>query len=240
MNILITGGSSGLGGSIVDRLATDGENKVWFTYRSHAQEAMSKCAGKANVEAVRCDFSSEKDIQAMLSKIGDMQLDVLINNAYAGHALGNHFHKTPIEDFDNAFRLNVLPTIRITQEALKTFRKRKSGKIITTLTEFLIGRVPTGCSLYSATKAYLAQLVKSWASEYARYGITSNAVSPSFMQTALTADTNELMIDKILSVHPLKRLLTTAEAAEVYEFLCYANSQLNGVNIPINAGMNMM
>lgn len=240
MNILITGGSSGLGQAIVLRLAANKNNKIWFTYRSHENEALAMVEGNDNVEAVRCDFSSEEDMQALLCKMGDMQLDVLINNAYAGYALGNHFHKTPIEDFEKAFRLNILPTIRITQEALKTFRKKKSGKIITTLTEYLIGRVPTGCALYTATKAYLAQLVKAWASEYSRYGITSNAVSPSFMQTSLTAETNELMIDQMLSAHPLKRLLTTDEAAEVYEFLCNANTQINGVNIPVNAGMNIM
>lgn len=239
MNILITGGSSGLGYAIVEKLASKGENNVWFTYCSHVNEANGLSMKHGNVFPIHCDFSSESDMQALFQEIERMDLDVLINNAYSGYALGEHFHKTPIEDFQNSFELNIVPVIRITQEVLKGFRKRKSGRIITTLTDYIIGRVPTGCSLYTATKAYIAQLVKDWACEYARYGITSNAVSPSFMQTSLTKDTNEIMVEQMLNNHPLKRLLTTDEVADVYVFLCEVSNQLNGVNIPVNAGMNI-
>lgn len=239
MNILITGGSSGLGYAIVEKLASDNENKLWFTYCSHKEEADRLSMRYGNVVAIHCDFSSESDMQSLFLGIEQMRLDVLINNAYAGYALGEHFHKTPVEDFQKSFELNIVPTIRITQEVLKGFRKRKSGRIITTLTEYLIGRVPTGCALYTATKAYIAQLVKDWASEYARYGITSNAVSPGFMQTSLTKDTNEIMVEQMLNNHPLKQFLTPAEVADVYAFLCEVSNQLNGVNIPVNAGMNI-
>lgn len=103
--------------------------------------------------------------------ISELHIDILINNAYTGYALNTYFHKTPIGDFQKNFEMNIIPKIRITQYVLKKFRKQKSGKIITTLTEYLIGKAPTGCALYTATKAYLVQLVKSWASGYIRYGI---------------------------------------------------------------------
>ena len=239
MNILITGGSSGLGKSIVERLAKQSENKVWFTFCSHKEDAQLLTKLYPNVSALHCNFGEDADMRLFFDRMSKLQIDVLINNAYAGYALGKHFHKTPIEDFQKAFDMNIIPTIRITQYILEKFRKQKSGKIITTLTEAIIGKVPAGYSLYSATKAYLAQLVKSWASEYVRYGITSNSVSPSFMQTSLTSDTNELMVEQMLASHPLKRLLTTNEVADVYAFLCEASNQLNGVDIPVNAGMNI-
>lgn len=239
MNIFITGGSSGLGISIVERLAKQPENKVWFTYCSHKENALALTEKYSNVFALRCNFGEETDMLHLFDSLNELYVDVLINNAYAGYALGTHFHKTPIEDFQKSFEMNIIPTIRITQYVLGKFRKQKSGKIITTLTEYLIGKVPTGCALYTATKAYLAQLVKSWASEYIRYGITSNSVSPSFMQTSLTSDTNELMVEHMLASHPLKRLLTTDEVADVYCFLCEASNQLNGVDIPVNAGINI-
>lgn len=239
MNIFITGGSSGLGKSIVERLAKQTNNKVWFTFCSHKEDALLLVEQYPNVSALHCDFGEDADMLHLFNSISNLQIDVLINNAYAGYALGKHFHKTSIGDFQKAFEMNIIPTIRITQYILEKFRKQKSGKIITTLTEAIIGKTPTGYSLYSATKAYLAQLVKSWASEYIRYGITSNSVSPSFMLTSLTADTNELMIEQMLANHPLKRLLTTDEVVDVYVFLCDASSQLNGVDIPVNAGINI-
>lgn len=239
MNILITGGSSGLGQAIVERLAIEKDNHIWFTYCSHQEQAESLNDKYPNTTALRCNFGDKKDMETLLETIGSLQLDVLINNAYASYALGNHFHKTPIDDYQRAFDLNVIPTIQITQKVLDKFRKQKSGKIITTLSEAIIGKVPIGYSLYTATKAYIAQLVKSWASEYIQYGITSNSVSPSFMQTSLTKDTNEIMIEQMLSAHPLKRLLTTQEVADVYAFLCKASNQINGVDIPVNAGMNI-
>lgn len=58
----------------------------------------------------------------------------------------------------------------------------------------------------------------------------SNTVSPSFMQTSLTSDTNELMVEQMLASYPLKRLLTTDEVADVYVFLCEASNQLNSVD----------
>ncbi len=239
MNILITGGSSGLGKSIVERLAKQSENKIWFTFCSHNENAASLTEQYPNVFAFHCNFGDEADMQHLFESLSNLQIDVLINNAYAGYALGNHFHKTPIDDFHKAFEMNIIPTIRITQYVLGKFRKQKSGKIITTLTEYLIGKVPTGCALYTSTKAYMAQLAKSWASEYIRYGITSNSVSPSFMQTSLTSDTNELMIEQMLANHPLQHFLTTEEVADVYAFLCDASNQINGVDIPVNAGMNI-
>ncbi len=239
MNILITGGSSGLGKSIVEFAASD-NNTVYFTYRSHKENADTICSQFNNVVAIHCDFTDSASLESFVNQIAGFNLDVLVNNAYSGITLGRHFHKTPVKDFNEAFQNNVLPLISITQESIETFRKKKSGKIITILTSALVGTPPMGYSVYSATKAYIAQLVKSWSKEYIKFGITSNAVAPDFMQTALTEETNDFVKEQIRESNPLKTILTTEEVASVVLDLINLSSQLNGVTIPVNAGANIL
>ncbi len=240
MNVLVTGGSSGLGKSVVEILATEKTNTVYFTYKSHKEETEKIYAEFSNTVAVHCDFTDSKSLEDFINKIPDFNLDILINNAYSGITLGNHFHKTLINDFNVAFQTNVLPLIAITQKAIDSFRKKKSGKIITVLTSALIGTPPMGYSVYSATKAYIAQLVKCWSKEYIKFGITSNAVAPDFMQTSLTSDANDFVIEQIKNSNPMKKLLTTDEVAKVISDLVKATNQLNGITIPVNAGVNIL
>lgn len=240
MNILITGGSSGLGKSIVELAAADKNNTVYFTYRKHKENADAICSQFANVVAIYCDFTDSASLASFINQISDFSLDVLVNNAYSGITLGQHFHKTPAEDFNLAFQNNVLPLISVTQKVIESFRKKKAGKIITVLTSALIGVPPIGYSVYSATKAYIAQLAKSWSKEYIKLGITSNAVAPDFMQTALTEETNDFIKEQIKEANPLKTVLTTEEVAAVVLDLINASPQLNGVTIPVNAGANIL
>jgi NAD(P)-dependent dehydrogenase (short-subunit alcohol dehydrogenase family) len=171
--------------------------------------------------------------------ISTLDLDILINNAFSGQPIKNHFHKIPVEDFTTEFQNNIIPTVEITQAVLTGFRKKKSGKIITVLTSFLLNTPPAGASVYVAVKAYLASLVKSWSVENSKFNIASNSISPSFMLSNLTKDVDERVIEQMIDSHPLKRLLSFEEVAEAVLFLSKASPQLNGVDIPINAGTNI-
>lgn len=235
MNIVITGGASGLGETITKTLAANPENHVFFTYSNSQANAQKIEKEFGNTKAFKCDFKNQADVDSLIEIIKTMQIDVLINNAYHGTPIKNYFHKIPTTDFSEEFQQNIMPTMAITQAVLTNFRKAKSGKIITVLTSFLINTPPIGASSYVACKAYLASMVKSWANENAKFNITSNSVSPSFMMTGLTSDTDERIIEQMEQAHPLKKLLTTEEVAETIKFLVSASIQLNGVDIPINA-----
>jgi NAD(P)-dependent dehydrogenase (short-subunit alcohol dehydrogenase family) len=132
-----------------------------------------------------------------------------------------------------------MSTIQITQEAIKHFRKRKSGKIITILSSYLANIPPSGLAVYVANKAYLAKLTQVWASENAKFNIVSNSVSPSFMLTGMTAETDERVVEQLISEHPLKKLLTVQEVAETVAFLVKDSGHINGVDIVMNAGVNL-
>ena len=187
MIILITGGSSGLGEAITRTLAADAGNSVYFTYNSSFEKAKQIETDLPNATAIKCDFKNETEIDLLKTRLTELNIDVLINNAYGGEAIKTYFHKIPATDFLTDFKENIVPTIVLTQAAINVFRKKKFGKIINVLTSFIINTPPTGSSVYVANKAYLEELSKVWASENAKYNITSNSVSPAFMQTGFTA-----------------------------------------------------
>ena len=181
MNIIITGGSSGLGKALVEACAASAGHQVLFTYCRHEDEAQALAGQYANVRAVQVDFTDEASVDQFIQFLSNEQVDVLINNAYAGTAQGVHFHKTAPDDFSKAFHDNVMPVIRITQACAQGMRKRKFGKIINIITSYVMDVPPTGFSVYTATKAYIRQLSKSWSKELGRFNITSNCILPDYM-----------------------------------------------------------
>lgn len=165
MNILITGGASGVGLAITTNLAENTSHTIYFTYY-HSKDIATQLENKySNVKGISCDFKNTDDIQKLCDFIATINLDVLINNAFSTSIIKKHFHKLSKSDFQDGFQYNVLPVIQITQVAIGLFRKKKFGKIITILTSAIINKPPLGYSEYAAAKAYLACLSKSWASE---------------------------------------------------------------------------
>lgn len=239
MKILVTGGASGLGLSITKLLASDRNNTVCFTFCNSAEKAKQVETDYSNTVAIKCDFKKPEEVKALTSQMPQLKLDVLINNAYAGQLTTNYFHKIPSNEFLSDFKNNIVPTIEITQEAIAYFRKKKRGKIITILTSFLTNVPPVGLSAYVANKAYLEKMTKVWAAENAKLNITSNAVSPSFMQTSLSSDVDERIVEQMIMNHPLKKLVTTEEVAKTVQFLVNGSAQINGVDILMNAGVNL-
>lgn len=239
MNILITGGASGLGEAITRKLAKDPKNIIYFTFNSSLLNAKLIESEFKNTVAVKCDFKNLEEINLLQKIIETIDLDVLINNAYSGNPIKNYFHKSDLNDFISEFNINITPTILITQSAIRKFRKRKGGKIITILTSFLHSTQPIGSSSYVAGKAYLKSLAKSWSTENIKFNITSNSISPSFMQTNLTTDVDGRIIEKMIEDHPLKSLLKVEEVAETVSFLTKVSLQVNGIDIIINAGTHV-
>lgn len=239
MNILITGGASGLGQAITQKLASETTNKIFFTYNESAQNAKGIETEFTNTTGIQCNFAVPSDIETLQNHINDLDLDVLINNALTG-LTQNHFDKIAPETFLDSFQNNVIPTLQISQTVLRLFKKKRHGRIITILTSYLLNTPPTGLSEYVANKSYLLSMSKSWATEYAKYNISANCISPSFMQTGLTEDTDERVIEMMAQKHPLKKLITPAEVADTVMFMCSATQHLNGANIVLNGAENVV
>ena len=91
-----------------------------------------------------------------------------------------------------------------------------------------------------AQKNYLLSLNKSWATENIAFNVSSNAISPSIMRTNLTKYTDERVFEQMVENAPLKRLIEPKEVAEVVEFLVGSTLFLNGQNIVLNQGENLI
>ena len=241
MNVLVTGGNSGLGKATVKLLAKEG-HKVYFSYLPTEQctiEANEMLEVDKNLSALPLHFCEKESVDTFCELIKEYEIDVLVNNAYAGKALGNHFHKTPADDFLNAFQNNVIPTIRITQTCLEGMKKRKFGKIINIITSYVIDTPPTGMAIYTATKAYLRQISHSISKEFARFNITSNCLLPEYMNTNF-GKVEDFQLEQMTASHPLKQLLKPEEVAQIIGHIVNSSQQLNGVDIPINAAQHIM
>jgi 3-oxoacyl-[acyl-carrier protein] reductase len=239
MNILITGGASGLGEAILKKLAVIEDNHIFFTYAKSAESAARLTNSFKNATALHCDFTDESSVDDLVGKLEKCSIDILINNSVTS-LTKEHFQKIEPDKFLFSFQHNIMPVVKITQECIKIFRKKKFGKIITIASSAIINRPPAGWSEYTANKAYLVSLSKSWATENIRFNITSNCISPSYMHTSLTAGTDERIEQEIINSHPLKKLLTPEEVAETVFFLSGCSQHINGINLIMNAGTDII
>lgn len=216
-----------------------GGNRVWFTWFRSEEKAVAMEEKHPNTKGIRCDFTSPDSVGELTETIAGLPLEALVNNAMTGMTK-KHFHKMEAAEWSDSFQKNILPTLRITQAAVGVFRKQKAGKIVTILSAALAGKPPVGWSEYVAGKAYLLAMSKSWATEFGKYGITSNCVSPSFMLTDLHADTDERVVEELIKNAPLQKLLTPEETADAVHFLLHYSQQMNGANLLINQGMEFV
>lgn len=239
MNILITGGTSGLGKALVLLLARDNANKVYFTYCKNEESARAINSQLENTVSLKLDYEDTDGVSTFIDNIRDLRIDVLINNAYSGEPMASNFHKSQPDEYEKAFITNVIPLIKITQVCILGMRKRKFGKIINIITSAVIDTPPLGYSVYACTKAYIRQLSKSICKENARFNITSNCILPDYMQTGFTK-VADFQIEQMTDIHPLKRLLQPEEVACVIKSVIQSSQQLNGVEIPINAAQHIM
>lgn len=238
MNILLTGGASGLGLEIFQRLSRAGHH-VFFTFNGSTAQAEKNLIDYPNSKKIHCDFKDSKSVDDLLGMLAILDIDVLIHNALpVMNAI--QFQKTSIDSLVDSFNSSVIPVLKISQACIANFRKKRSGRIINILTSYLVNKPPVGYSEYVANKAYLQSMAKSWANENSKFGIIVNSISPSIMRTPLNQEVDERLLENLAASNPLGQLLTVSELGELVEFLVSSPRQLTGCNILINGGENVI
>lgn len=236
--ILITGGGKGLGRALVERFAACDDAIVYFTYNSSVEAALEIESLLKNTFAIHCDQRVEEQIKCCIEKIDLEQgkIDVLINNACPFFKPAG-FSNTNWSMFQELLETNVKGTFLFMREAMELMKRNQRGKIINVLSSYVFSMPPEKLSHYVTAKYALMGLSKAAAAELVKYGITVNMLSPGLMYTSLTAHLPKKYLEVCAARHPMKRITTVEDTANVAAFLASeASDFLNGINVPVTGG----
>jgi len=171
-----------------------------------------------DVESMVADVSEFAPVEAVVARAVERfgRLDVLISNAGVLSPNGR-IHNLTTEDWERAFRVNVLGAVHGIKAAVPVMRAQQSGSII--LTASVSGLTAwSHAAPYCATKAAVIQLAKVAAVEYARDGIRVNCVCPGTFESGIHAELPPQALDAIAAKHPLG-LGTAADLMGAYSYL---------------------
>ncbi len=230
---VITGAGSGMGRAAVEVFVREGA-RVIAADISGAQEETAIALGD-NVVAVRCDVTSEPDVQAVIQAAYDNfgQLDAVLN--VAGIAGGILLEDADLDTYEKFMAVNLRGVFLGTKHAIKAMKKAgKGGSIINWSSLGGLNASPH-TSIYNATKAGVISFTKSASLEAGAAGIRANCLCPGFIFTAMSAGGEK--IPGMLEKAALGRGGQPEEVAEVAAFLASDRaSYVSGAVVPVDGG----
>ena len=239
---IVTGAGRGIGRATAVRLAGPDVTLI-INYNSSsrgADETAELCREKgAEVVTVQADVSKasdcEKLVSAALGKTG--RVDVLVNNA--GITRDGLLMRMSEEDFDDVIAANLRGTFLMMKAVSGIMLRQKYGRIVNLAS--VVGITGNaGQANYSASKAGISALTRSFAQEIARKGITVNAVAPGFINTAMTEAMTETAMKAAVGAIPMVRPGEPEDVAELIAFLAGDGAKyITGQTICVDGGMCM-
>ena len=239
-NVIITGGSRGIGKGIAEKFAQNGAN-IAFTCIEMSDESieLSKNLEKLGVKA-KAYVSDAADFEAA-QKLADHvindfgSIDVLVNNA--GITKDNLLMRMNEEDFDKVMKVNMNSVFNNTKAVLRPMLKQRSGSIIN-LSSVVGVKGNPGQSNYSASKAAIIGFTKSIALELGSRNIRCNAIAPGFIETEMTKALNDDQVNDWADNIPLKRTGKVDDIANTSLFLASdMSAYVTGQVINVCGGM---
>ena len=181
-NVLIIGGTGGIGSAISDLFVKNGI-KVYATHYGDKEEKTQALLDKC--EVMECDIREEGDVKRIISHIldNDSGLDIVINLATTKLKL-KPFEQLAHEEFFEDMDVIVMGAVNLYRQVVPIMKKNKSGIIINFLTA-TVANPPARMSSYVTAKSGLLGLTKSLAAELSPFNIKVLGVSPSFVETEL-------------------------------------------------------
>ena len=233
-NILVTGGSRGIGAAIAKKFAEQGDT-VYITYckSKEAAQALEQQYGIHPIFAdFREDFGALKAGKAIAEQIGT--IDTLVNNAAI--SVVDVFQCVSEEDCTALYRVNLFGTVDMTRAILPTMLQQHTGNIINITSVW--GQTGASCEVdYSVTKGGIIAFTKALAKEVALSGIRVNAVSPGVIDTEMNARLSEEDRQELAEETPLQRIGKPEEVADAVLFLASERAAfITGQILPVNGG----
>lgn len=178
MNVLITGGSNGIGEGICRMFAGRGDNVVNID-----KQAPRSVIG-TYINADLADPGAAKEVAARVA--GEFEIDVIVNNA--GNPTPGFLDEVTPEQFETGVNITMRTPLLLAQAIVPGMKARKFGRIVSISSRAILGKPAR--TVYSSTKAAMVGFTRTWALELGPHGITVNAIAPGPVETELFKKNN--------------------------------------------------
>lgn len=238
---IVTGGARGIGYSIAEKFAAEGAKVIVLDLNQDAIDTAVEKLDKLQPGAAGfvADVTDAKQIGDIFKQIykTHKQIDILVNNA--GITKDNLMMRMKEADWDAVIDVNLKGTFNCTQKISRYLMKQKSGVILNIASVIgIMGNA--GQANYAASKGGIIALTKSTAKEFASRNIRANAIAPGFIQTEMTENLSQEVIDKYAEVIPLNRMGKAEDVANLCLFLASQEAQyITGQTICVDGGLIM-
>ncbi len=227
-NVVITGGSRGIGAAAVRLFAARGD-RVYFLYeKEHA--AAAEVAAQTGAIPICCDVADGAAVRGAFETIGDV--DILVCNAGICHS--GLMSMVDEQMWDRLFAVNVKGIYHCVNAAMPEFLKKQQGSIVTVSSMW--GQVGASCEVaYSATKGAVIALTKALAKELGPSGIRVNCVAPGVILTDMCGNVDGEILREMADETPVGRNGAPEDVAKAIAYLADAEF-VTGEILAVNGG----
>jgi 3-oxoacyl-[acyl-carrier protein] reductase len=239
-NVIVTGGSRGLGLGIARKLSSEGFRVIAIARKesgeltSAIQQAESVCPGSLHFMAF--DLADIEGIADLIKTIRKRFGPIfgLVNNAgISSESMLAMMHNSKIEQL---VRMNTLSPIVLTKYVVRSMMADGGGRLVS-IASIIASTGYSGLSVYGATKASIIGFTRSLAREVGRAGINVNSIAPGFIDTDMTNSLSDEHRQQIIRRSALKRLAEVDDVANAVEFLLSDRAKnITGTVITVDAG----
>ena len=233
---IVTGGASGIGLSIAEKLLKN-NYQVIISYNSSTDSARSLLEKYENLDIFQVDLSNPENAQSLIDFAFSKyhKIDLLVNNA--GVDLVKMINDTTFDDFDYIMKVNLYSPYFLVKGVAKHMIDAKYGNIINISS--ILGITGGSCeSAYSISKTGLDGLTKSLAQEFGPSNIRVNSIAPGLIDTKMNSNLTTDEINNLVMDFPISRIGTPDDIADLVLYLENAG-YVTGQVIQVNGGWNI-